>query len=227
MIHWLGEQNIPFPDPNLSDAEGMVAVGGNLSPQTLLKAYSSGIFPWFNPGDPIIWWSPDPRYVIVPSKIKVSRSMRPYFNQNKFEVTFDAAFENVIIECQSAYRKDQQGDTWITDDMLEAYLDLHHLGYAHSVEIWCEEQLVGGLYGVSLGKCFFGESMFSLEKNASKFGLISLARQLEKWDFDLIDCQMKTDHLIRMGAQAVSRIDFLKILKQNDHKATHLGSWSK
>jgi leucyl/phenylalanyl-tRNA--protein transferase len=168
-VFWLTEE-ISFPPPELANEDGILAVGGDLSTDRLLLAYSMGLFPWFNPDDPILWWSPDPRFVLYPDKLKVAKSMRPYFNQNKFQVTFDTCFEKVIMACQQQYRKGQSGGTWITDEMVTSYTQLNKLGFAHSVEVWKDEELVGGLYGISLGKIFFGESMFAKRSNASKFG---------------------------------------------------------
>lgn len=225
-IFWLSNDNYSFPHPNLANEDGMLAVGGDLSPERLLLAYKLGIFPWFNEGDPIIWWSPDPRFVLFPEKLKVSKSMRPYFNQNKFTVTLDTAFKDVIRACQQQKRKGQLGGTWITEDMLEGYCKLYELGYAHSVEVWKADKLVGGLYGISLGKCFFGESMFATESNASKFGFIYLVRKLKELGFWLIDCQQETRHLASMGAEAISREDFLNLLNKNRDEPSTLGHWT-
>ena len=223
-VFWLSNKNNHFPSPTLATEEGILAVGGDLSPERLLTAYRMGIFPWFNEGEPIAWWSPDPRMVLFPSELKVSKSMRPYFNQQKFRVTFDQAFETVMQHCQ-APRNRQWGGTWITNDMLEAYCTLHELGFAHSVEVWQDKELVGGLYGISLGKCFYGESMFALVSNASKFGFISLVKKLESFGFWLVDCQQQTHHLGRMGARAIERSAFLEILKKNEAEKTMRGHW--
>lgn len=214
-----------FPNPELANAEGILAVGGDLSPQRLLYAYSIGIFPWFNPEDPIIWWSPDPRFVLFPEDLKVSKSMRPLFNQRKFEVTADQAFEQVIANCASVRRRGQGGGTWISESMAQAYIRLHELGFAHSVEVWQDGQLVGGLYGIALGKCFFGESMFAKVSNASKYGFISLARRLQEEGYWLIDCQQETAHLSSLGARSVPRKEFLGILHKNQKEDTHQGNW--
>lgn len=224
-VFWITKENSQFPPPSLASEEGMLAVGGDLSPERLLNAYQQGIFPWFNEGEPIAWWSPDPRMVLFPAHLKVSKSMRPYFNQQKFQVTFDHAFEAVIEQCR-APRGKRWGGTWITNEMMEAYCQLHALGFAHSVEVWRGEELVGGLYGISLGKCFFGESMFATESNASKFGLIYLVKRLESLGFWLIDCQQVTSHLSSLGAKAISREDFLKILKKNESQETLRGNWA-
>ncbi|MFK7937081.1 MAG: leucyl/phenylalanyl-tRNA--protein transferase [Saprospiraceae bacterium] len=225
-VFYLSERSLAFPHPELANEDGVLAIGGDLSPERLLVAYENGIFPWFNPNDPILWWSPDPRFVLYPDKLKVAKSMRPYFNQNKYQVTYDTHFRDVISACQQTRRKRGGGGTWITDEMLEAYCKLHELGYAHSVEVWQGEELVGGLYGISLGKCFFGESMFMKAANASKFGFISLVRQLQQLDYWLIDCQQHTDHLASLGAEDMERMEFLKILKRNAQEVTMVGKWT-
>ncbi len=225
-IYWLSDDNIGFPDPELASEEGILAVGGDLSPERLLTAYQTGIFPWFNEDSPILWWSPDPRFVLFPEKLKVSRSMRPYLNQPKFGWSLDSHFREVITHCQSAYRPGQ-GGTWITEEMLEAYVSLHELGFAHSVEVWDQDELVGGLYGISLGRIFFGESMFARVSNASKFGFIRLVQLLADYDFQLIDCQQETRHLASLGAEAIPRKTFLEYLEHNDPATTIRGDWGK
>jgi leucyl/phenylalanyl-tRNA--protein transferase len=223
----LPDDEITFPHPELADPNGILAVGGDLSPERLLLAYEWGIFPWFNPNEPILWWSPDPRFVLFPDELRISKSMRPYFNQRKFDVTFDTQFEQVIRACQQIKRDKQLGGTWITESMVQAYCKLHELGYAHSVEVWQKGELVGGLYGISLGKIFFGESMFTTVSNASKFGFISLVRQLKTWDFQLIDCQQKTRHLASLGARSIDRALFLEYLEQNATEETLVGKWTE
>jgi len=214
-----------FPDVEESTEEGIVAMGGDLSAERLILAYSKGIFPWYSSDkSPILWWSPDPRFVLFPENLIVSKSMRPYFNQNKFKVTWDQNFEDVIKNCQKIDREDQLG-TWITNKMLAAYIQLHKKGYAHSVEVWLDNELVGGLYGISLGKVFFGESMFAKVSNASKFGFISLVNQLKQKGFLLIDCQQETKHLESLGANAIKRKDFIDILNHNNIEETYIGSW--
>jgi len=214
-----------FPDVEESTEVGIVAVGGDLSVERLILAYSKGIFPWYSSDkSPILWWSPDPRFVLFPENLIVSKSMRPYFNQNKFQVTWDQNFEDVIINCQKIDREDQPG-TWITSKMLASYIQLHKKGYAHSVEVWLGNELVGGLYGISLGKVFFGESMFAKVSNASKFGFISLVNQLKQKGFLLIDCQQETKHLESLGANAIKRKDFIDILNDNNIEETYIGSW--
>jgi leucyl/phenylalanyl-tRNA--protein transferase len=226
-VYRLSKRSLDFPPAYLANWQGILAVGGDLSPERLLLAYQQGIFPWFNEEDPILWWSPDPRFVLYPAELKVSKSMRPYFNQGKFQVTLDQQFEKVMRNCQQSYREGQSGETWITEEMLAAYLRLHELGYAHSVEVWDQNDLVGGLYGLSLGKVFFGESMFSHASNASKFGFITLVRKLIELDFILIDCQQETEYLGSLGARPIPRADFLAILTNNETEPTLKGSWSK
>ena len=214
-----------FPNVEESTEEGIVAMGGDLSAERLILAYSKGIFPWYSSDkSPILWWSPDPRFVLFPENLIVSKSMRPYFNQNKFQVTWDQNFEDIIKNCQKIDREDQLG-TWITSKMLAAYIQLHKMGYAHSVEVWLDNELVGGLYGISLGKVFFGESMFAKVSNASKFGFISLVNQLKQKGFLLIDCQQETKHLESLGANAIKRKDFIDILNHNNIEETYIGSW--
>ncbi|WP_421797283.1 leucyl/phenylalanyl-tRNA--protein transferase [Haliscomenobacter sp.] len=226
-VFWLDDQSLEFPAPELATPEGILAVGGDLSPARLLEAYAGGIFPWFNEGDPILWWSPDPRFVLFPDELVVSKSMRPYFNQKKFQVSFDQDFEGVMRGCQQSNRNGQSGDTWITEDMIQAYVQVHQLGYAHSVEVWQEGNLVGGLYGISLGKIFFGESMFARVSNASKFGFITLVQKLREKGFTLIDCQQQTQHLGSLGAKPISRKSFLNYLQENKKLKTLTGSWTQ
>lgn len=224
-VFWITKENKEFPPPSLASEEGILAVGGDLSPERILNAYRKGIFPWFNEGEPIAWWSPDPRMVLFPSELKVSKSMRPYFNQQKFQVTFDTNFEAVIENCQ-APRNKQWGGTWITNEIVDAYSRLYQMGFAHSVEVWQSDRLVGGLYGISLGKCFFGESMFSQVSNASKFGFIYLVKKLESLGFWLVDCQQQTHHLQSLGAKPILREEFLRILKKNELQDSLSGNWT-
>lgn len=224
-MYWLSKDQITFPHPDLANEDGILAVGGDLSAERLIEAYKKGIFPWFNPEDPIIWWSPNPRFVLFPEEIKVSKSMRPYFNQKKFTVTCDTVFEQVITSCSKQDRSGQLGGTWITDNMLEAYINLHHLGHAHSVEVWDKDELVGGLYGISQGKIFFGESMFSKVSNASKFGFISLVKKLTEQGYNLIDCQQETKHLASLGARSIPRKQFLAFLADNESYELEPRSW--
>ena len=206
-------QNPIFPDPNsaLEDPDGLLAVGGNLQPDTLLSAYYQGIFPWYNEDDPILWWSPSTRCVIEPNNLHISKSLQKQLRQQKFKVTFNRSFEQVITACAE---RDFQTDTWINKDMILAYTNLNKLGKAHSVEIWQNEELVGGAYGLSIGAIFCGESMFSRQTNASKIALVYLCRHIAKLGFKLIDCQLETEHLVSMGAKAIKRKTFLTMLHQ-------------
>ena len=214
-----------FPIPESANDDGLLAIGGKLTIDWLIEAYSNGIFPWFNDGDPILWWSPNPRATMSPKDIKVQKSMKSIFNQNKYQLKIDSAFENVIEICSNIPRKKQRG-TWITKSMKNAYVEMHKKGYAHSFEAWKNDKLVGGLYGISLGKMFFGESMFSTMANASKFAFISMCKILDKNNFSLIDCQMHTNHLESMGCGSVSRAKFLEMLENNKEFTTICGNWS-
>jgi leucyl/phenylalanyl-tRNA--protein transferase len=213
MIPWLGSSaDFSAIDPALGAPEGLVAAGGELSPQWLLAAYQRGIFPWFNEGDPILWWSPNPRLVLFPPEIHIRRSLRRVLRQRRFDVRIDTAFPAVIAAC-AAPRKPGDG-TWIVPAMQTAYIEMHELGYAHSVECWRDGQLAGGLYGMALGRVFFGESMFSRETDASKIALVHLANLLETKGFAMIDCQMTTSHLLSMGAREIARSQFHTLLEQ-------------
>jgi len=206
------DDRLLFPAVDMANSEGLLAVGGDLSPERLLLAYQNGIFPWYNEDSLILWWSPDPRMVLFPEKIKISKSMRNTLNKGKFKVTKDKAFKEVIQHCAKAYRPGQKG-TWITEKMTEAYVQLHQKGHAHSYEVWESEALVGGLYGIDLGNVFCGESMFSKTKDASKCALIHLAKELETLNYAVIDCQLHTDHLESQGAELISRDHYLELLK--------------
>ena len=227
MLHWLDpdDPNAPFPPLELAetDPDGLLAVGGDLSPQRLQRAYSQGIFPWYTDDQPILWWSPDPRTVLYPEGLRISRSLKKTLRNHPFNVTFDTAFEATMRAC-SEPRGDDQG-TWITDEMLNAYCQLNRLGYAHSVEVWQEQQLVGGLYGVAIGKVFFGESMFSRVTDASKVALVHLSRQLLAWDFRMIDCQVYSPHLASLGAEVIPRKSFSQLLDQWCSLPDQPGSW--
>tara|TARA_R110000751_G_scaffold78650_5_gene158712 strand:- start:5139 stop:5774 length:636 start_codon:yes stop_codon:yes gene_type:complete len=201
-----------FPDVEKADDDGLLAVGGDLSPERLLLAYKNGIFPWFNEDSMILWWSPDPRMVLFPSKIKISKSMAQVIKSNKFRITWNTQFEEVVNACSAIKRKGQAG-TWITPEMKSAYLKLHQMGIAKSIEVWENDNLVGGLYGIDLGNVFCGESMFSRKSNASKFAFISLAKELQQKEYKLIDCQVHTAHLESLGAEEIPRKQFIKILK--------------
>lgn len=194
-------KEIVFPKPELSEEDGLLAIGGDLSLERLILAYSNGIFPWYNEGEPILWWCPKPRFVIIPEEVKISKSMNKIIKKEEFKVTFNNDFKGVISSCKSI-RENNEG-TWITDDMTNAYINLFNHGYAMSVETYLNEELVGGLYGVILGKCFFGESMFSKVSNASKIALIKLAEKLRDEGFIFIDCQMHTKHLESMGGKYI------------------------
>jgi len=221
-VFYLTEE-ILFPPVHYAEPSGILAVGGDLSPERLLEAYRRGIFPWFSKHDPILWWSPDPRFVVYPQNVYISRSMRQILSRGVFEITFDMAFPDVIEGC-SSLRRDE--GTWITDDMIEAYIRLHELGFAHSVEALKDGILVGGLYGVSLGAAFFGESMFTRESNASKAAFITLSLNLKNLGFYIIDCQVYTDHLESLGAFEMPRIEFIKILREALKKNTLRGNWT-
>ncbi|MGB3610871.1 MAG: leucyl/phenylalanyl-tRNA--protein transferase [Cellvibrio sp.] len=216
-VYWLNPDDLEFPPVSLALAEpnGLLAVGGDLSPHRILAAYRNGIFPWFNPGDPILWWSPQPRTVIYPDQLHISRSLRKTLRKNLYHVTFDHAFEEVMRHC-AAPRSYADG-TWISDAMIAAYTEIHQMGLAHSVEVWRQEpetepELVGGLYGIALGQIFFGESMFSQADNASKVGFAHLMHHLRSWQFKLVDCQVANDHLFSLGATEIPREVFQKML---------------
>ena len=211
---YLLDDNLTFPHPSLANEDGVLAIGGELNVDRLLLAYRNGIFPWFEEGEPIVWWSPNPRMVLYPSMLKVSKSMRKVIKQEQYKVTFDKSFASVIDNCKTIFRADQ-GGTWITSDMKEAYLDLHNKGIAHSVEVWEGEELVGGLYGVNVGRVFCGESMFSKKSNTSKLAFISLVQKLSEQDYHMVDCQLYTDHLASLGAEEISRDIFLEELNGN------------
>lgn len=214
-----------FPSPELAEDNGLLAVGGDLSESRLLLAYSKGIFPWYSEGDPIMWWSTDPRMILVPDKFKCSRSLKQTIKKGIYQVTMDSAFESVIMHCASVHSRND-GDTWITDEMIEAYIHLHRSGLAHSVETWFDDKLVGGLYGVSLGSAFFGESMFAEKSNASKVAFVLLIQQLQKWGFTLIDCQITTSHIKTFGAHEVSRRKFMTLLESALTIGTRKGKWN-
>ena len=210
-MHFLTNKII-FPEVDQADEEGILAIGGDLSVDRLICAYKNGIFPWYNEDEPIIWWSPDPRCVLFPEKLKVSKSMKQVLQNGRFRFTINRAFPQVINACKTVDRKDGLG-TWINQDIVEAYTKLNELGIAVSAETWREGKLVGGLYGINLGDVFFGESMFSIESNASKFAFINLVNQLKKNGLQLIDCQQKTGHLMSLGAEMIDRKQFIELLK--------------
>ncbi len=203
-----------FPPPELAEPEGVLAVGGDLSPSRLLLAYSMGIFPWFSDDEPILWWSPDPRCVLTPDALKISRSLAKTLRQGRYRISFNEAFTRVVTACAEIRRKHEEG-TWITGEMVQAYDRLHQLGFAHSVECWQGEELVGGLYGVCLGRCFFGESMFHRATDASKVALVALVRKMEEKGGALIDCQVPNPHLASLGAKEIPRSEFLRHLRSS------------
>lgn len=224
MIPWLFDRPaFPPVERALREPEGLIAAGGELGPEWLLAAYRRGIFPWYSPGEPILWWSPDPRLVLFPGEIRITRSLRKTLRQGRFEIRLDTAFAEVMAAC--AAPREPGGGTWITAEMQAAYLRMHELGYAHSVESWSDGRLVGGLYGMALGRAFFGESMFSRQTDASKVALAHLARFLEMRDYAVIDCQMTTQHLLSMGAREVSRSDFSRGLATWTQEGPPPGRW--
>ena len=205
----------PFPalDYALADPNGLLAIGGDLSQQRLLSAYQQGIFPWFSAGEPVLWWSPDPRMVMFPDELKISRSLSKRLKQSNYEVRIDTAFREVMLACAQSGRPGQDG-TWITDDIIEGYCGLHALGYAHSAETWIDDELVGGLYGVAIGRMFYGESMFHRVTDASKIAFVHWVQHLQKQGYDMIDCQMKTAHLASLGAREITRREFSQRLAE-------------
>ncbi|TAG52223.1 MAG: leucyl/phenylalanyl-tRNA--protein transferase [Cytophagales bacterium] len=208
------DSRIWFPNIYNSEPDGLLAFGGDLSSERLLLAYKSGIFPWYNAHEPILWWSPNPRFVLFPNDLKISKTTQQLLNQNKFKVTINQCFKDVMFACGQIFRPGQDS-TWITDDMLKSYQNLHNLGFAHSIEVWQNNNLVGGLYGIKIGTIFFGESMFSLVSNSSKIGFITLIKNELLGKISLIDCQVHTNHLESLGAKMISRIDFTNYLKSN------------
>lgn len=227
MIPWL-DSNTPFPPLSraLREPNGLLAAGADLAPERLLAAYRQGIFPWYGAGEPILWWSPDPRMVLFPAEIKISRSLRKALRRRGHEVRLDTAFAQIMREC--ARPRQPGGGTWITPEMRRAYLRMHELGYAHSVETWVNEELVGGLYGIALGKVFFGESMFARRTDASKIAFAHLVAHLERLGFAMIDCQMTTAHLASLGAREIPRTEFVAALRRWSGAEAHptaTGKW--
>jgi leucyl/phenylalanyl-tRNA--protein transferase len=217
--------DLRFPPVELASPEGLLAIGGDLCSERLLEAYRHGIFPWYSKGQPILWWSPDPRAVLLPEQLKISRSLKKRLRRGEFRVTLDQAFEAVIRACAGPRRHTPAGATWITPEMLDAYGRLHRQGYAHSVETWYGNELVGGLYGVALGGTFFGESMFSLRSDASKVAFVLLVQQLQAWGYTLVDCQLPTPHLAKFGALAIRRREFLRLLEAALARAGRSEPW--
>jgi len=227
-LHWLDPRtpDQPFPPPHraMRDPNGLLAIGGDLSANRLIRAYSAGIFPWFNPNEPILWWSPDPRAVLIPSEFHISHSMAKRIRKADFAVSLDRALNEVLDGCGGA--RGGRTDTWLGDDMKRAYRELHELGFCHSVEVWQHGALVGGLYGVSMGLAFFGESMFSRATDASKLALCFLCQQLAEWRFAMVDCQISSAHLHRLGAQNISRDRFLTDLRKAVSAGGRVGRWN-
>lgn len=224
MIPWLN-RDTPFPplEYAMEQPNGLLAVGGDLSPTRLLDAYRRGIFPWYSAGDPILWWSPDPRMILAPHELRVTRSLDKVLRNRPYEVRFDTAFDAVIRAC--AEPRQGQGGTWITDEIRAAYNQLHVMGYAHSIETWIDGKLAGGLYGVAIGRMFYGESMFARERDASKIAFVHLVRDLAARSFGMIDCQMHTEHLASLGARLVPRGEFLQALRELVDFAAPVGPW--
>ena len=217
-------EDIVFPSPDLAEPNGLLAIGGDLSMPRLIAAYQNGIFPWFSDGDPILWWFTSPRLILVPEELKISKRLHRYWKNSSMTLTINRAFGEVIEACASIPRGDNEG-TWITRDMIAAYEELHRHQFAHSVECWQDDQLVGGLYGIALGKVFFGESMFSARPNCSKLALIHLVNFLKSQRYQMIDCQMTTDHLLSLGAREVSGKEFQRLLKKYISSEHHTGVW--
>ena len=217
MAYRLNPNTLDFPPVQFSDDDGLLAVGGDLSEERIIKAYNNGIFPWYSEYSPILWWSPDPRFVILPENFKYAKSLRPILRKQQFKVTFNQAFERVMQNCKMAYRPNQHG-TWITSEMQQAFINLHYQGFAHSVEVWKDDKLVGGLYGEIVGTCFFGESMFAYADNDSTCGFVVLVKNLINSGFEMIDCQVFTEHLSRFGADMIPRTAFIERLEKGKKK---------
>ncbi|MFT4771492.1 MAG: leucyl/phenylalanyl-tRNA--protein transferase [Cryomorphaceae bacterium] len=224
-VYGLDPEYLIFPDPEDASEDGLLAVGGLLREDWVLKAYELGIFPWFNECDPILWWSVDPRSVLFFDSLRVQKSMRPYLNSDKYIFTLDTAFEEVMKSCANAPGRGKS-HTWISEEMMDVYTSLHRMGVAHSAEVWHDGNLVGGLYGLSLGRAFFGESMFSNENNMSKLAFIRLCGFLEKRNFDFVDCQVPTAHLEGLGARNIPRTEYLQLLKKALEAPNTSGKWS-
>ena len=221
----LSEYDYIFPDPRYASKDGLVAFGGDLNPNRVLEAYKRGIFPWYSEGDPILWWSPDPRFILYLDKLKISRSLKKVLKKEIFEIRVDTNFYEVIKNCQTIKRKDQDG-TWILPEIVDVFTILHERGFAHSIEVYQDGELVGGLYGLSLGSAFFGESMFSKVSNASKVAFVNLVKICKNFDFDFIDCQIPSEHLRRMGAEEIERVRFLDELELSLKKPSKIRKWS-
>jgi len=218
------DERIIFPPPELAESNGLLAIGGDLSPERLIAAYRLGIFPWFSEGEPILWWFTTPRLVLYPDELHIPRRLQRELKKKVWSITFDTAFAHVVNMC-STVRTGQHRETWITESMIKGYIQLHELGYSHSVECWNEGELVGGLYGVALDRIFFGESMFTIKSNSSKICLIHLVKRLQKYQYRLIDCQMTTDHLLQFGTREVSGSVFRQELQNNIMNLSPDGVW--
>jgi len=223
-LYSLDQKFFGFPDPNHAERDGLIAFGGDLSPKRILSAYSQGIFPWYSPGEPILWWSPDPRFVLFPHKLHISKSLSKMMRKSNYTVTMDQAFTSVIQECANV-REENGCGTWITNNMIQAYSKLYEMGFAHSVETWMDGKLAGGLYGISLGRMFSGESMFYRKSNASKIALVALVAFARSYQFDFIDCQVGTTHLKSLGAENVPRNIFLQLLNKTLEHEHLQGRW--
>ena len=225
MIPWLDEDTVVFPDiaTALQEPDGLLAAGGNLNPATLIEAYKRGIFPWYSCPDPILWWSPDPRCLLKPEEVHISKSMQKEMRKKRFSHTWNSAFEDVMHACGHPRRYSE--DTWISEEMITAYCQLHALGVAHSMEVWEDNTMVGGLYGLAIGGAFFGESMFSTSSNSSKYAFISLCQQLQRAGFSLIDCQVESDHLLSLGAYTITRTEFQTRLHYALQQDIHSPPW--
>lgn len=219
------DQNFPHANHALDDPNGLLAIGGDLKPSRLLNAYRHGIFPWYEQGQPILWWSPDPRAVLYLDDLKISRSLQKTLNKNLFAVSYDTCFKEVMLNC--AKPRAGSNGTWITTKMLEAYCSLHQQGIGHSIEVWCDQTLVGGLYGLSIGRLFCGESMFSNVSNASKVALVKLVELLKSWDYVLIDCQVPNPHLLSLGVKTIPRYEFLTLLQKACNQQPNSNAWQK
>ena len=224
-LYALDQKYYGFPDPNQAERDGLIAFGGDLCPERILSAYSQGIFPWYSPGDPILWWSPDPRFILFPQKFHISKSLSKIIRKSNYTITMDQAFKSVLQEC-AVIREESGCGTWITSNMIRAYSKLYEMGFAHSVETWMDGQLAGGLYGISLGRMFAGESMFFRKSNASKLALVALVSFARSYKFDFIDCQVDTSHLKTFGAENIPRNKFLQLLNKTLRHKHLQGRWT-